>query len=64
MYGAQGEEYPPPYTAHSVLFSGTGSVGLVQVDLGLCCQPRKLSQMLKKGRQTAWGLRKPLSSLF
>lgn len=55
MYGAQGEECPPPYMAHSALFSGTGSVGLVQeeilVDLGLCYQPRKLSQLLNKGRQ-------------
>lgn len=66
-YGAQGEECPP-YMAHSALCLGTGSVGLVQeeilVDLGLCCQPRKLSQMLNKGRQAGWGLRKPLSSLF
>lgn len=68
MYGAQGEEYPPPYMPHSALFLGTGSVGLVQeeilVDLELCCQSRGLSQMLNKGRQAGWGLRKPLSSLF
>ena len=50
------------YVIHSVLGSWLCGAGTKKtlLDLGLCCQLRKMSQMWKGGRQAGWGLRRLL----